>query len=334
MSAAMWLTFFAPFVVAAVAAWLLGRASLARMLSDVPNERSLHETPTPRVGGLALLAGSMPLAFWLSGGATSIALACALFLAAISLMDDIRSLPVAARLAAHFAAAIALVVASPLEGSMQAVAVAVAVVAVVAIVWSTNLFNFMDGADGLAGGMALIGFATYAAVAHATFPSLAGPSAAIASAAAGFLLLNFPPARVFMGDAGSIPVGFLAAAFGWIGITHDAWPAWFPLLVFSPFVADATVTLARRAWRREHVWRAHRSHHYQRLALSGWSRRRLALSCYMLMIAAAASAVAALRVGGMVPYVIIAAWTATYAALFFAVARRASSSGARERRPE
>lgn len=333
MSIAMWPALFAPCAIAAAAAWLLGRASLARMLADMPNERSLHETPTPRVGGLALLAGSMPFAFWLSGGVTSVALACALFLAVVSLADDLRSLPIAVRLAAHFAAAIVLVVSSPFEGPAQAAAVA-AMVAIAAVVWSTNLFNFMDGADGLAGGMALIGFGTYAAVAHTMLPPLAGAAAAIASASAGFLLLNFPPARVFMGDAGSIPLGFLAAAFGWIGVTHDAWPAWFPLLVFSPFVADATVTLARRAWRREPVWRAHRSHHYQRLALAGWPRRRLALSCYALMVTAAASAVAALLAGGAWPYVIITAWTVTYATLFLAIDRRASSNGARERRPE
>jgi len=331
MTTAHVLVIVVPCVIAAALAWMLARTPFARALADVPNERSLHASPTPRVGGLALLAASLPFAFWTSAGLTTAALACASFLALVSLADDVRSLPVHVRLAAHFTAAIVLVLASPPEGPAAAVAGAIAVVA---IVWSTNLFNFMDGADGLAGGMALVGFASYAAVAHAAFPALAWPAAAIASGAAGFLLLNFPPARVFMGDAGSIPLGFLAAALGWVGITHDIWPAWFPLLVFSPFVADATVTLARRAWRREPVWRAHRSHHYQRMALAGWPRTRLALSCYAIMVAASASALAALWAGGIWSYVIIAAWTATYAALFIAIDRRASSNGARERCPE
>jgi UDP-GlcNAc:undecaprenyl-phosphate/decaprenyl-phosphate GlcNAc-1-phosphate transferase len=316
----------APFIVSWAVTSIVAQSAWSGLLADLPNARSLHATPTPRVGGLGILAGALPLAAWLGGAALAPALGCALFLAAISLADDVRSLPVEVRLPAHAIAAIVLVLTSQraFGGNWGAAAVAV-----VAIVWATNLFNFMDGADGLAGGMATIGFAAYAIAARDASPPLALACVAIASASCGFLALNFPPARVFMGDAGSIPLGFLAAAAGLGGIALDAWPAWFPLLVFSPFIADATVTLARRALRREAVWRAHRSHYYQRLVLSGWSKRRLALASYALMAAAATSALVALGSGPMQRYVIIAGWCVAYALVFFAIDRRAPSQGAR-----
>jgi UDP-N-acetylmuramyl pentapeptide phosphotransferase/UDP-N-acetylglucosamine-1-phosphate transferase len=104
------------------------------------------------------------------------------------------------------------------------------------------------------------------------------------------LLFNFDPARIFMGDVGSIPLGFLAASLGLVGIQREVWPLWFPVLVFAPFIVDATVTLLRRAWRREKIWQAHREHYYQRLVQSGWSHRKLALHEYALMAAISASA--------------------------------------------
>jgi UDP-N-acetylmuramyl pentapeptide phosphotransferase/UDP-N-acetylglucosamine-1-phosphate transferase len=144
---------------------------------------------------------------------------------------------------------------------------------------------------------------------------------ALASASVGFLIHNFPRARVFMGDAGSIPLGFLAGCFGTYGVIAGVWPVWFPLLVFSPFIVDATFTLAKRALRREAVWRAHRSHLYQRLVLAGWSHRRLALSAYALMAAAALSALAAARSEPMVQCGMIAVWVVAYLLLLYASGR-------------
>jgi UDP-N-acetylmuramyl pentapeptide phosphotransferase/UDP-N-acetylglucosamine-1-phosphate transferase len=196
------------------------------------------------------------------------------------------------------------------------------------MVWMTNLFNFMDGSDGLAGGMAAIGFGTLAAAAAASgLGPLALACAAVASASLGFLIHNFPPARVFLGDAGSVPLGFLAGAFGIYGALAGAWPLWFPLLVFSPFIADATVTLLRRALRREPFWRAHRSHAYQRLVMAGWTRRELALRGYGLMAAAAASALLARVQGPEIQFGIILGWAALYLLIFIAIERRVRSVG-------
>ena len=150
--------------------------------------------------------------------------------------------------------------------------------------WITNLFNFMDGADGLAGGMAIFAFATFGAVAAAAgHAPLAVWSIAFAGAVAGFLFFNLNPARVFLGDAGSISLGFLAGVFGIWGWAAGAWPFWFPFLVAAPFFLDATVTLMRRVVRRQAFWRAHREHYYQRLIRMGWTHGRMALCEYVLM---------------------------------------------------
>jgi UDP-N-acetylmuramyl pentapeptide phosphotransferase/UDP-N-acetylglucosamine-1-phosphate transferase len=139
--------------------------------------------------------------------------------------------------------------------------------------------------------MAVIGFGGMALAASSGSP-VALVAAAVVGAVLGFLVFNFPPARVFLGDAGSIPLGFLAAALGLLGWAADQWPLWFPVMVFSPFIADASLTLARRLVAGERVWQAHRDHGYQRLILSGWSHRKTALAAYGLMAAGAAGALA------------------------------------------
>ena len=266
-------------------AWLLRRG---RLPMDHPNERSLHATPTPRIGGLGIMAGVFVAAVWLADATLLPVVLAAFALAAVSVLDGVRGLPVRVRFLAHFVAAAGCLLALGLNGWAL-------LAGTLAVVWMTNLYNFMDGADGLAGGMAAIGFGALALAAWlGDAPGLAAFCASIAAAALAFLRFNFPPARVFMGDAGSIPLGFLAAALGILGALRHAWPWPFPLLVFSPFIVDASVTLARRALRGEKVWQAHRSHYYQRAVLLGASHRQLALAAYALMLAMAALAFALL----------------------------------------
>jgi len=310
-----------------VIAWLRGSRA-ATVLSDVPNERSLHAAATPRVGGLGLLAGALPVAALLGGAPILVMVACAALLAVISTADDRRSLPIAVRLPAHIAAAAVaiLAIASP-DAARGGLGIVESMLALVAIVWMANLYNFMDGSDGIAGGMTLIGFGALAlAAALARQWPLALACMAIASASAGFLAHNFPPARVFMGDAGSVPLGFLAGALGLHGVLTGAWPLALPLIVFSPFIADATATLARRVVRGEPFWKAHRTHHYQRLVLSGWSARRLAFGAYALMLVAAATALATRAADARMQLAIIAGWAVVYAVIFLAITRRNAAS--------
>ena len=125
-----------------------------------------------------------------------------------------------------------------------------------------------------------------------------------------------------MGDAGSVPLGFLAAALGIEGWRRDLWPLWFPLLVFSPFIADATLTLTRRVLRGERVWRAHREHAYQKLVCLGWSHRRVALHAYGLMLAAGLTALLLTACPIRWQRLALAGWALIYAAVFLAVELR------------
>ncbi len=326
-----------PPVVAIAAIALLRATPVAARMLDRPGERSLHETPTPRIGGIGVMLGALPVIVALGTlEIRAIALAAAA-LAAVSLVDDARALPVAVRLPCHLvAAAVAVGVAWPSGAPFEALAVAAAAVAFLAIAWMTNLFNFMDGADGLAGGMAAIGFAALGSAALGAGDGALGSAClATSAAAAGFLVFNFPPARVFMGDAGSVPLGFLAGALGWLGAARGLWPAWFPVLVFSPFVVDASVTLLRRIAAREPVLQAHRSHYYQRLVLSGWSHRRLAFAAWALMALCAASALVAIGAQPALQGTIIFGWAITYGVFLMWIdrhhPRRTPGNGTRPR---
>ena len=297
--------------------WWLARSRLAALTLDHPNRRSLHGSPIPRVGGIGLHAGvalaactlqpDLPYSLWL---------ALALLLA-VSILNDVREIAAPWRLAAHLVAGALFA-----GGVLAGFGLAAGALAAIGLAWMANLYNFMDGSDGLAGGMALIGFSFYGlAAAAAGSTQFALVNFSIAAAAAAFLVVNFHPARIFMGDAGSVPLGFLAAALGILGWLQGDWTWWFPLLVFSPFIIDASVTLARRILAREKVWRAHRDHYYQRLVQLGWGHRRTALAEYALMLACGAIGIAALAAPEAIQAGLLAAACAAYLALIAAVGR-------------
>ena len=301
-------------LVTIVLAMILTRHRNGKMV-DIPNERSLHTEPTPRTGGIALMAGI--LSGWLllihSWVWWIVLPVFGLFI--LSLIDDMRSLSAKTRLIGHFVAALAALLGVGI-GWLWLLPV------LLFIVWMTNLYNFMDGSDGLAGGMALFGFGSYGiAGLMASNDTFAMFNFTIAAAAMGFLFHNFHPAKVFMGDAGSIPLGFLAAAFGVWGWQQGIWPIWFPLLVFSPFVADATVTLIKRTWRGEKVTQAHRSHYYQHLVQMGWGHRNTAIAEYALMLLAVISALCGIGLDVERQGVLLICWGAVYFALMMWVDR-------------
>jgi UDP-N-acetylmuramyl pentapeptide phosphotransferase/UDP-N-acetylglucosamine-1-phosphate transferase len=135
------------------------------------------------------------------------------------------------------------------------------------------------------------------------------------------LVHNFPPAKIFLGDTGSTTLGFLAAACSLWGAKDGLFPFWVALLVFSPFIVDATVTLLRRLLRGEKVWEAHRSHYYQRLVLLGWGHRRTVLTEYALMLACAGSALLAVRLPPVGQISLAMAWGLIYGFLMWGVGR-------------
>lgn len=332
----------------AVAAWLTGRLCSTTawpQLVDHPNDRSLHAHPTPRTGGLAIwgamvagIAGfvlldrtglgswpanrpvQMETVAWIAG---MVALA-----GLVSFLDDRKSVPAAVRLAVHalaasgVAAGACLVVPAvtiPAIGTLSFGWMA-APVTVLFIVWMANLYNFMDGMDGLASGMTWLGFGFFSCIAgiggHA-FIFLA--SLLVSMSAAGFLVFNLPPARIFMGDVGSVPLGFLAGTLTVLGVHDGVFDLWAPVLIFSPFVVDATVTLFRRLLRGVKVWRAHREHYYQRLVLAGWSHRKTMLAEYALMLASGVTAMLYVNATEPIRFAILMFWLIGYVVLAWSV---------------
>ena len=304
-------------LTSAVVIAFLVRTRLATLALDRPNQRSLHATPTPRLGGLGIAAGvvagwsgvSLPFDTW--------PLAALGILTLVSLVDDLKTVAVPWRLTIHLASAMIAMAALlyPTYGIWLTLAAALATA------WMINLYNFMDGSDGLAGGMAVFGFGTYgvAALAGGDF-SFSAMNLAIAAAALGFLPFNFAPAKVFMGDVGAIPLGYLAAVLGVAGWLRGDWPVWFGAVVFSPFIVDATVTLIKRTLRGARVWQAHREHYYQRLVQRGWGHRKTALAEYALMMLCSAIAIAIIRHGTLQLFV-VGALIVGYAGLIFALER-------------
>jgi len=311
----------AAFALSAAVLRLLLLPRVAAWFLDHPNERSLHASPVPRTGGLGIMLAVI-IGMLLAGG-NGLLVALAVSLTLLSLFDDWKSLPSGVRLLGHLTVAVIFVLVFFPDANWITL-----LLLMLAVGWMTNLYNFMDGADGLAGGMAVVGFGTYAVAAWLAGNSqFALESVSIAAAATAFLIFNFPPARMFMGDSGSIPLGFLAAALGLVGYRQELWPLWFPLVVFGPFVADASVTIVRRVLRGERIWQAHRSHYYQRLVLAGWTHRRLVFAEYGLMLISSIAALLALRQLLSVQLLILGGLAAVYTLIGSAVDRRARLQG-------
>ena len=336
-----------PAVVAFVSAWWMTRSlcspkSFLSILAH-PNERTLHASPTPQTGGLAvigsvvislilvasILAITQPskavLPKGLASGSFWIA-ASMLLIFVVSFIDDCVGLPVALRLGVQGVSAciiiwgVGLTLSSiPIPGGPNILlGIAAIPVSVLVLLWMANLYNFMDGMDGFAGGMTFFGFGFLAYFGwQAHFPVMYIIAVFVAMGALGFLVHNFPPARIFMGDAGSITVGFLAGTLMLLGVRDGIFEIWVPIMIFSPFIVDATVTLTRRALRRKKIWEAHREHYYQRLVLNGWSHRRTVLAEYGIMILCGGLAVLYHHSTDNVRLIILGAWVC----LFFLLGR-------------
>ena len=289
-------------LASALATGLLARLLRRRDILDHPNARSSHERPTPRGGGIAVVL--VVAAAWLLGGAgwprpeILAVLACAVALAALSWVDDLRSLPPWQRLAGQ---ALAVAVTMPWLSAHGAVFQGLlpgwldTALAALAWIWFVNLFNFMDGIDGIAGvegagiGLGLVAVGLVATNGAADL----WPALSLAAALIGFLWWNWHPARVFLGDVGSVPVGFL---LGWLLLTAAAEGWWAPALILPLYyLVDATATLLRRAARGEKVWRAHREHFYQVAVQRGRSHAQVSGAVAVAGVALIGLAVAALR---------------------------------------
>jgi Fuc2NAc and GlcNAc transferase len=287
-----WLFTALSVAVSVLASWQLTRMvrghALARSILDLPNHRSLHQAPTPRGGGLSIVAVVLGflvvaavfrllpwnVAVGIGGGGSVVAL--------VGWRDDVSSVPAIRRLVVHFFAALWVVgwlgglPLIALGGDQVKLGTAGAALAVLGIVWATNLFNFMDGSDGIVavevisvgslGGSLLFATGNY---------GLGLLGFVLAGAALGFAWWNWAPARIFLGDVGSGFVGFTIGALAVASENAHAVPVTVWLLLSCVFLVDATLTLFRRL-RMGHWREPHRTHAYQMAIQGGWSHRAVA----------------------------------------------------------
>lgn len=308
------------FAAAAVSGWALTGLvrpwALRRGRMDVPNERSSHQVPTPRGGGLAiafvllggLLAGT--LAGWLPLNVGVGLIGGMAMVAVVGWLDDCYSLLARPRLLVHLAAALWTLgwLGGMPRVDVGAVSVTLGVagwvLAALGIVWAVNFYNFMDGIDGIAGGEAVVvGLAGAGLLMLAGAPDLAGVAVLVAGACLGFLRWNWAPARIFMGDVGSGMLGYLFAALAVASENRGAVPVLVWVLLLGVFVVDATLTLIRRARDGEAVFNAHRKHAYQRAVQAGWSHAAVSAAVVVLGVALGGLGWLALRAPAFLPAV-------------------------------
>ena len=286
---------------------LLVLKSGARYLPmDHPNHRSMHAYSVSRGGGVGIFTGVAVgvAAFWplILHWSAWLVVSASLLLAFIAFWDDQAGVSPISRLFVQVIAACCLLLSlyAPLFSFSSALSIdwklLLAMGVVLGIVWSINLYNFMDGMDGLATTMAIIGFGCLAwfgwQAGEVAYVSL---TLIVVMACVGFLPFNLHPARMFMGDVGSTLLGFWAAGASLWGIALNLYPWWVPLAIFFPFWADATATLIHRIWKREKIFHAHKSHIYQRLVRSGLGQHRTLLIEIALMMACTLFAVCVAR---------------------------------------
>lgn len=315
------------------------RYALRSSMLDLPNSRSSHQLPTPRGGGLAIAVTVLPAiasasalgwlpanqAVALAGGGVPVAL--------VGWLDDRRGVGAITRLMVQAVAAawslwwLGGLPTLRVGSALLPLGIAGVALGILAIMWATNCFNFMDGIDGLAAGEAMtVGAAGTLLLMSGGGPGLAIVPLLLAAASAGFLPWNWAPARIFMGDVGSGLLGFL---FGSLAVASENAGAlsalgWTTLL--GAFVFDATFTLLRRAWRGERWYQAHRSHAYQRAVQSGWSHSQVTATILLVNIALAALVwVARARPSLAAPMGLTA--VAFLAGIYFAVQRRWAARG-------
>jgi Fuc2NAc and GlcNAc transferase len=320
----IFITFGASLAASLILVWLARQAARRSGLVDIPNARSSHTAPTPRGGGIAIVVVALGVAIinlilhgdrtsrdcvtvWVGGGG---------LIAVTGALDDVRGLSVRPRIIAHFVAAAFLLAVCgglpplPVPDGQIDLGVIGWILGSAAIVWSINLFNFMDGIDGLAAAQAIFVFGSAVSL-LAYGDALADsdlPLVAIAAASVGFLVWNIPPAKIFMGDVGSGFLGFAVAAGAVLTAGRGRISLWTWLVLNGNFLADATTTLLTRLLSGQRGYEAHRSHAYQRLART-WKSHLAVVGLYAAINLAWCLpwAVATVRFPGLGPYIAIAA---------------------------
>ncbi len=284
------LTIFFIFILSFALTGIIRAYLLRKAILDIPNERSSHVTPTPRGGGIAIVLSFFLGVGWLAWqeliplGLTKALLGGGTLIAITGYWDDLYSLSASRRILLHFLAAFwalyclggfPILELGPWKVHLGWLGFGLAAIG---MVWLTNLYNFMDGIDGLAGSEALFVSLVGAVVLHVM--GVTGMSLLcffLAAAVLGFLLWNWPPAKIFLGDVGSGLLGYVFATLAIASANQQHLPILFWLTLLAIFIFDTTFTLLRRMLRGERWYAAHCQHLYQRLTQQGASHAKVTL---------------------------------------------------------
>lgn len=310
------LSFFAlilaAFCVSAVLTHFLRKRLIAKAVMDIPNERSMHKVPVPRGGGLAVMAVILAgMAYYMPN---PFLLTAIILLMLISWLDDKKGMRASVRLLAHLTAAF---VGSFALGDSAVLMDGLLpfwldrLILVVCWAWIMNLYNFMDGIDGITATQTIsnaLGFGLLISLLHLPFMHGAEIAAVIMGACGGFLILNWHPAKIFMGDVGSIPLGFLIGFFMFkLALAGYPLPA---LLIPLYYLMDSGITITRRALKGEKIWHAHRSHFYQRATTGTGSPKPIVFSILitnLCLVTAAGVAVSTPWLGALLGAMVVTA---------------------------
>lgn len=286
-------------ILSALSVWIIRQYAERRRIMDHPNERSSHSAPTPRGGGLSIvivvLAAGCVAAFQANLIHSLIYLVCGAVIAYLGWRDDVHSLSPRVRFGVQALVALASVlgmgyfksVTIPLFGQLQLGAVGF-IITLLWIIGLTNAYNFMDGIDGIAGGVALaaaLGWMFLAANTNQHF--VYWVALALAAGSLGFLFHNWSPAKIFMGDAGSTFLGYTFAVLPLLSADEGGDALMLGTLLMWTFIMDAGITFIRRALKREPVFSAHRTHLYQRLIIGGYKHAQISALYILLTLLAA-----------------------------------------------
>ncbi len=294
----MWIYVLLPaaFIASFLLTGLIRRLALAWAVVDVPGARSAHEAAIPVGGGVAIVSvffAGVAIGYWQGQIPLSeyMALLGGLLVAVLGLADDIKHLPAWYRIPVQFLSAVWCVFwlgeVPPIQAGPFMVdhGLLLHILAVMALVWLLNLYNFMDGIDGIAASEVIfVTLMSLLFVINAGDSTLSLSAGILAVAAAGFLCWNWPPAKIFMGDAGSSFIGFTLGVFALLSMIHGTMTVWTWLLLLGVFVVDATVTLFRRALNKQRWYEGHASHAYQHAAKRYKSHSKVTITMLLINI--------------------------------------------------
>lgn len=346
-SGSIYLSGVLAFVVTASAIPIVRRLAIRFGAMDTPNHRSSHSGPIPRLGGVAILMGftvGCIVGHWLTGNWPSVDRAlikgALVGVALVGFIDDILGIKAIARMAVYLALSVVIWVAGtrislvdiPGLGAFDLGTVGSLIVTVLFISWYTNLFNFMDGIDGIAGGAALITLGSLALLFHSAGEIYwCTVSAMAAAATGGFLLFNYSPASVFMGDGGSVFLGLLSGVLTVKAVHGRIITFSSALFLMLPFAFDATFTLLRRLMNRERVWEAHRRHVYQQMSDLGLSHRDISIIYTSIAMVLASLG---LQLDGWLPVTKAVTWWACLVLLLLCCSCVLNINGRRQQKAE